>query len=92
LRARAIETGCYILAAAQGGKHENGRSTYGHSLIIDPWGEIMAEASGADPQIIMAELDLARVEQVRARIPSLCHDRLFDVSATNAVQKQKGVS
>ena len=61
LRARAIETGCFILAAAQGGAHENGRSTYGHSLIVSPWGEVIAEAKNAEPQIIVADIDLSKV-------------------------------
>jgi deaminated glutathione amidase len=76
LRARAIEAGCYILAAAQGGKHASGRSTYGHSLIISPWGEILAEA-GEDPTVITAEIDLAKVKDARARISSLQHGREF---------------
>jgi predicted amidohydrolase len=74
LRSRAIETGCFIIAPAQGGKHEDGRETYGHSLIIDPWGEILAEA-GIEPGFITATLDLARVEEVRGKIPSLQHAR-----------------
>ncbi len=77
LRARAIENGAFMVAAAQGGRHENGRSTYGHSLIVDPWGEILAEAD-AEPGIITAEIDMARVAEVRGRIPSLTHDRPFD--------------
>ncbi len=78
LRARAIETGCYILAAAQGGRHENGRSTYGHSLIISPWGEIIAQA-GTEPQILVADLDLSKVDLARAAIPALTHDRPFEI-------------
>jgi len=74
LRSRAIETGCFIIAPAQGGKHEDGRETYGHSLIIDPWGEILAEA-GTEPGAITATLDLARVDEVRGKIPSLQHAR-----------------
>jgi predicted amidohydrolase len=74
LRSRAIETGCFIIAPAQGGKHEDGRETYGHSLIIDPWGEILAEA-GTEPGFITATLDLARVDEVRGKIPSLQHAR-----------------
>lgn len=79
LRARAIETGCYIFAAAQGGKHENGRETYGHSLVIDPWGTILAEG-GVDPGIVMARIDPARIESVRRSIPSLEHGRRFSVA------------
>jgi predicted amidohydrolase len=78
LRARAIETGCFVLAAAQGGKHENGRETFGHSLIIDPWGTILAEG-GTDPGIITAEIDPAKVTAVRSRIPSLDHGRRFEL-------------
>jgi predicted amidohydrolase len=74
LRARAIETGSFVLAAAQGGLHESGRETYGHSLIVSPWGEVMAEA-GNDPGIVMAAIDLAEADQARARIPALRHDR-----------------
>ncbi|NWH07693.1 MAG: carbon-nitrogen hydrolase family protein [Alphaproteobacteria bacterium] len=76
LRARAIETGAFILAPAQGGRHANGRETFGHSLIIDPWGAILAEG-GTEPGIILAELDLGKVAAVRARIPALRHDRPF---------------
>lgn len=73
LRARAIETGSFVLAAAQGGRHETGRETYGHSLIASPWGEVLAEA-GTEPGIVMADIDLALADQARARIPSLNHD------------------
>lgn len=76
LRARAIETGCFIIAPAQGGKHQDGRETFGHSLIIDPWGEILAEG-GTEPGVITATLDLARVDEVRGKIPSLKHVRPF---------------
>lgn len=76
LRARAIETGCYIIAPAQIGAHENGRETYGHSLIIDPWGAIIAEAQ-ADDGFILADLDAALVHQARAQIPALKHGRRF---------------
>ncbi len=78
LRARAIETQCFVLAAAQGGKHENGRGTYGHSLVIAPWGEIVAEA-GTDPCVLMADLDLSAVDEARKRVPSLEHDRPFEL-------------
>lgn len=74
LRARAIETGCFIVAAAQAGTHADGRATYGHSLIINPWGEILAEAPAGDslsrePTLITARIDLAAVAQARAAIP-----------------------
>ena len=83
LRARAIETGCFVLAAAQGGHHENGRDTYGHSLIIDPWGVVLAEAETA-PGFIHAELDLGKVAAARNRVPSLTHDRDFTVATSIA--------
>jgi len=81
LRARAIETGCYIFAAAQGGVHDNGRETYGHSLIVGPWGEVVAELSGDKPGVIVAEIDPAKVTEARRRIPALQHRRAFNVRA-----------
>ncbi len=78
MRARAIENGCFVFAAAQGGKHENGRETFGHSLIVDPWGRILAEG-GTEPGVVMAEIDLAEVAKARARIPSLQHGRRFEI-------------
>jgi predicted amidohydrolase len=77
-RARAIENGCYVLAAAQGGKHENGRETYGHSLVVDPWGRILAEG-GTEPGVIMAQIDPSEVAAARSRIPSLHHGRRFEL-------------
>jgi predicted amidohydrolase len=78
LRARAIESGAFVLAATQGGLHENGRVTFGHSLIVSPWGEVLAEG-GEDPGVIFADLDLAASDEARARIPALKHDRAFEV-------------
>ncbi len=78
MRARAIENGCFVFAAAQGGKHENGRETFGHSLIVDPWGRIIAEG-GTEPGVVMAEIDLTEVANARARIPSLQHGRRFEI-------------
>ncbi|XYD07854.1 carbon-nitrogen hydrolase family protein [Methylobacterium sp. NMS12] len=78
-RARAIETGAFVISAAQGGRHEDGRETYGHSLIVDPWGRVLADAGGAEPGIILAEIDLAQVAEARARIPALQHGRPFTV-------------
>lgn len=83
LRARAIETGAYVLAAAQGGLHENGRSTYGHSMVVSPWGEVLAEA-GEDPQILLADIDLGLSAETRAKIPSLKHGREFEVEIGGA--------
>jgi predicted amidohydrolase len=76
LRARAIENGAFVIAPAQGGVHANGRRTYGHSLIVSPWGEILAE-TGTDPGIILADIDPGQATGARARIPSLKHDRAF---------------
>ena len=77
-RARAIENGCFVLAAAQGGRHENGRETFGHSLIVDPWGRVLAEG-GTEPGVIVAEIDPAEVAAARAKVPSLRHGRRFEV-------------
>lgn len=79
LRARAIETQCFVLAAAQAGDHECGRQTYGHSIIISPWGEVLAEADGETTGIISATIDLAEVDKARGRIPSLSNDQPFDI-------------
>jgi deaminated glutathione amidase len=78
VRARAIENGSFVFAAAQGGKHENGRETYGHSLIIDPWGGILGEGD-IEPGVILAEIDPAQVAAARGRIPSLQHGRRFEI-------------
>jgi len=74
LRARAIEAGCFVIAAAQTGAHEDGRTTYGHSLVIDPWGEVLLDM-GKAPGVGFAEIDLARLHDIRARIPALRHRR-----------------
>ncbi|MEN6541146.1 carbon-nitrogen hydrolase family protein [Parvibaculum sp.] len=81
LRARAIETGSFVFAAAQGGRHENGRETFGHSLVVAPWGEVIAEA-GTEPGIIMVGIDPAKVDEARTRVPSLLHDKPFDLPTT----------
>ncbi|MFT0875677.1 carbon-nitrogen hydrolase family protein [Rhodopseudomonas sp. G2_2311] len=83
LRARAIENGCFVFAAAQGGLHENKRETFGHSLIIDPWGKVLAEG-GIEPGFIMARIDPAEVTKARGKIPSLQHGRRFTVADANA--------
>lgn len=87
LRARAIETGCFVLAPAQCGTHDGGRRTYGHSLIVDPWGEVLADG-GEDPGVITAELDLAKVGEARAMVPSLRHDRAFALPTLRAAAAQ----
>ncbi len=76
LQARAIETGCYVVAPAQCGDHEDGRQTYGHSLIVAPWGEILADG-GEEPGVVMAELDFSRIDKARGMVPALSHDRDF---------------
>ena len=78
MRARAIENGCFVLAAAQGGTHETGRDTFGHSLIVDPWGRVLAEG-GSEPGVVMAEIDPAQVAEARSRMPSLQHGRRFEM-------------
>jgi predicted amidohydrolase len=77
LRARAIENGAFVFAPAQGGTHANGRKTYGHSLIVGPWGEILAEA-GTEPGVVYADIDPAHSAAARAKIPNLRHARDFN--------------
>ncbi len=82
-RARAIENGAFMLSAAQAGKHEDGRETFGHSIIVDPWGRVLAEA-GAEPGVIMAEIDLALVADARQRIPTMQHSRAVTIASHRA--------
>lgn len=84
LRARAIEAQSFVFAAAQGGLHEHGRETFGHSLIISPWGQILAEGT-REPGVIAADIDLSVLDDVRRRLPSLTHDRPFDVVSLPAL-------
>jgi predicted amidohydrolase len=86
-RARAIENGSFVFAAAQAGRHENGRETFGHSLIVDPWGQIIAEA-GVEPDIVLATIDPAQVTAARAKVPSLAHGRRFEVIEPPATPPQ----
>ena len=79
-RARAIETGAYGFAPAQTGEHANGRKTYGHSLVVAPWGEVIADA-GTEPGFVTAEIDLAKVDEARGMVPSFRHDRPFAPAA-----------
>jgi predicted amidohydrolase len=79
MRARAIENGSFVLASAQAGKHESGRETYGHSIIVDPWGKVLAEG-GTEPGIVMAEIDPAAVTKARSKVPSLQHGRRFEIA------------
>jgi len=77
LRARAIENGVFILAPAQGGQHEDGRATWGHSIAIDPWGRVLAQAKDDEPCVVIADLDLDEVAKTRQAIPSLANERVF---------------
>jgi len=83
LRARAIENGCFVFAPAQWGEHAEGRRTYGHSLIVDPWGEVLADA-GEGVGIVSARIDLAAITKARRMVPSLQHDRPFTEPALAA--------
>ncbi len=76
LRARAIENGCFVFAPAQVGEHAEGRKTYGHSLIVDPWGEVLADG-GDDVGFVTAEIDVTKVKEARSRVPSLFNDRPY---------------
>lgn len=87
-RARAIETGSFMISAAQGGLHEDGRETFGHSLIVDPWGRVLAEA-GTEPGIVLAEIDVGLVADARGRIPTLKNARTFRVDAVSATKPVK---
>ncbi len=85
IRARAIETGCYMIAPCQNGSH--GRATtYGHSLIVDPWGAVIAEGDGDAEDVIVAEIDPAKVQEARARVPALTHDRPFELAVEEAIR------
>jgi len=75
MRARAVENQCYVMAPAQGGRHENGRRTWGHSMIVDPWGQVLAQREEGEG-VVVAELDATRLAQVRAQLPALLHRRL----------------
>jgi predicted amidohydrolase len=83
LRARAIENGCFVFAPAQWGEHAEGRRTYGHSLIVDPWGEVLADAAEG-VGIVTARIDLATIAEARRMVPSLQHDRPFTKPAPAA--------
>lgn len=81
LRARAIETGCFILAPAQGGAHEDGRRTWGRSTVVAPWGEVIAKLDNDEPGVLFADLDLDAVARARNAVPQLTHDRDFSLPA-----------
>lgn len=84
IRARAIENGAWVVSAAQGGVHEDGRETYGHSLIVDPWGKVVAEIDGNAPGVAVADIDTDASAAARAKIPNLRNAREFKVAATAA--------
>ena len=89
LRARAIETGAFVFAPAQCGEHAEGRKTFGHSLIVAPWGEVLADG-GTEPGVVTAVIDPAKVEEARAMIPALRHDRDFSGPASGAPLRAAG--
>ncbi|MBM3484194.1 MAG: carbon-nitrogen hydrolase family protein [Alphaproteobacteria bacterium] len=92
VRARAIETGSFVIAPAQCGSHSGNRRTFGHSLMVAPWGEVLADG-GSEPGIVLADIDLARVTEARARIPALKHDRSIAVPtpSTAPAERKRGV-
>ncbi len=92
LRARAIENGAWVISAAQGGTHEDGRETYGHSIVIDPWGRIVAEADHAEPAIVYAEIDRAASAEARKKIPNLKNAREFSVEIAGRKPALKAAS
>ncbi len=92
LRARAIENGAFVIAAAQGGLHEDGRETYGHSLIIDPWGRVLAEAEHDEPGVVVAEIDPSQSAAARRKIPNLKNAREFSVRVSDSDVKLRGAA
>ena len=91
-RARAIENGAFVISAAQAGRHADGRETYGHSIIVSPWGEILAEAGGQGPEIILADIDSALSGEARQRIPALRNERPFALPEVPAPATLRSVS
>jgi predicted amidohydrolase len=83
LRARAIENGAFVIAAAQGGVHEDGRETFGHSMIVDPWGKILASAGGTGEALVLADIDIAAVKAARGKIPNLKNAREFTLNTVS---------
>ena len=86
-RARAIENGAYVISAAQGGTHEDGRETYGHSLIVAPWGEVVGEIDGEEPGFVTADIDPENVAKARARIPAIANERTFESRLARALEE-----
>jgi len=91
LRARAIENGAFVIAAAQGGRHEDGRETFGHSMIVDPWGRIVAEADHDSPGVVLADIDLGQVAAARSKIPNLSNARAFEVAVAGAQPQRRAI-
>lgn len=91
-RARAIENGAFLISAAQGGLHEDGRETYGHSLIVSPWGKILAEADHGEPDVILADIDVSESAAARAKVPNLKNAREFSVKTVAAKQTEDALS
>ncbi len=85
LRARAIETGSYVIAAAQAGQHENGRATWGHSMIVDPWGAVVSVRAEDSPGLVLADIDPVRVRDARERLPALANARPFSLSVNQGL-------
>ena len=85
LRARAIETGSFVIAAAQAGQHQNGRSTWGHSMIIDPWGKVLTQLGGDGPGVAIADIDLSAVDEARGKVPALANARAFSLPVPESV-------
>lgn len=90
LRSRAIENGAFVVAAAQGGKHDDGRESYGHSLIADPWGKVVAELDHDEPGVLVHEIDIGEVIAARSKIQSLRHDRHFDLVTVSGEDASAG--
>ncbi len=87
-RARAIENGAYVISAAQGGTHEDGRETYGHSLVVDPWGQVIAELEHDAPGYLLADVDTENVAKARARIPAISNERAFTCGLADGVKEK----
>ncbi|MEM7303601.1 MAG: carbon-nitrogen hydrolase family protein [Pseudomonadota bacterium] len=84
MQARAIENGAYVISAAQGGDHEDGRETFGHSIIVDPWGEVIADSCNEEPGVVVAEIDLDAVKAARSKVPNLKNERAFTLQDDTA--------
>ncbi len=92
LRARAIENGAFVISAAQAGLHEDGRETFGHSMIVDPWGKVLASAGGAGEAVVIADIDTAAVKAARAKIPNLKNAREFELDVLSPMLAKGGVT